>query len=636
MQQQQQLKVQEQKDDVKDTKRSKSLLPSLPIEYENILSKASPRRLSARFNRPSSLTDIRTREALRVVPLNNNDDLLEIRSNKQYGKSISVDSEESSIVTLNISGNRFQTYLSTLELYPDTLLGDKKKRKRFWNSKTEEYFFDRNRSCFEAILYYYQSNGNVRRPESVPIDTFIEEVTFFQLGEEVAKKIRETENIKPVEEVLMPHMLWRRYLWFYLEFPQHSLPARIIMLTSTLFTILSCVTLAIESLPAYTNRWDNICKAQANISLNATYTPRCAALFYSPFFIVQTVCVVFFTTEFFLRIISTPSYRRFLLSFFNWIDLGAIIPYYVFLVIQLADKDIGLNTNAVLSIRLLRVLRFSRIFKIYLVFKRLKSLRVLSATVKESLIDFVIMVTIVALLGFLFGAAVYFAEQNANGDVFDSIPKAVYWGIITMTGVGYGDMVPITYLGRIITCLCALSGPATMGMLISVFVDRYQRVYNRKMYIWESEAPPTDIDLIHEHDPDDDDDTKSVTSSQKAGRRRPISEVISHSLSSLHDKIKHDHHHQHHSLSEAYDLQLIVSFNNKKNNKGNDATDHLVTMMKKKLTEAVSTVDIDVNLKLIDHDSKELWKISSVDSSLPFTPTIIVSSDVDDTYFSHI
>ncbi|CAF4437576.1 unnamed protein product, partial [Adineta steineri] len=151
---------------------------------------------------------------------------------------------------------------------------------------------------------------------------------------------------------------------------------------------------------------------------------------------VQTVCVVFFTAEFFLRIISTPSYRRFLLSFFNWIDLGAIIPYYVFLIIQLADKDIGLNTNAVLSIRLLRVLRFSRIFKIYLIFKRLKSLRVLSATVKESLIDFVIMVTIVALLGFLFGAAVYFAEQNDNGDVFDSIPKSVYWGIITMTGVG--------------------------------------------------------------------------------------------------------------------------------------------------------------------------------------------------------
>ncbi len=340
------------------------------------------------------------------------------------------------IITINVTGDRFQTHLSTLHLYPNTLLGDENRRKFYWNPETDEYFFDRNRACFEAILYYYQSQGRLRRPDFVPLDTFLEEISFFELGTEATAQVHQTENVKPVKKNPMPRILWRRYIWFYLEYPQHSFIARAINLISTFFTVLSCVSLAIESLPIYTDRWNNICKLEANISLDSPYTPRCPALFTSPFFLIQTICVVFFTIEFLLRFISTPSYCRFILSFFNWVDLGATIPYYVFLSIQLADKDIGLATSAVLWIRILRILRFSRVFKIYLLFQRLKSLRVLSATVKESLMDLAVMITILTLLAFLFGAATYFAEQQSNGDVFDSIPKSLYWGIITITGVG--------------------------------------------------------------------------------------------------------------------------------------------------------------------------------------------------------
>jgi hypothetical protein len=74
--------------------------------------------------------------------------------------------------------------------------------------------------------------------------------------------------------------------------------------------------------------------------------------------------------------------------------------------------------------------------KIYLIFKQFKSLRVLSSTLKESFIDFIIMIIILTLTAFLFGAATYFAEQDTNGQVFDSIPKATYWGIITIATVG--------------------------------------------------------------------------------------------------------------------------------------------------------------------------------------------------------
>ena len=265
---------------------------------------------------------------------------------------------------------------------------------------------------------------------------FIEEIVFFELGTDACIQVQRAENISKVERVPMPRVLWRRYIWFYFEFPQHSNIARAISIVSALLTILSCVSLSIESLPTYADQWKDVCRDQAHLSRNATRVPHCAALFTSPFFLIQTVCVAYFTVEFVLRLISTPSYYRFVLSVFNWIDLGATVPYYVFLAIQLAHADANLDANAITGIRLLRVLRFTRIFKIYLVFKRLKSLRVLSATIRESMVDFLVMVCILTLVAFLFGAATYFAEQATNGDVFDSIPRATYWGIITLTGVG--------------------------------------------------------------------------------------------------------------------------------------------------------------------------------------------------------
>jgi hypothetical protein len=77
-----------------------------------------------------------------------------------------------------------------------------------------------------------------------------------------------------------------------------------------------------------------------------------------------------------------------------------------------------------------------RVFKLYRIFQHVKSLRVLASTLKESIPDFIILFSFLTLSGFLFGAAIYFAESNVNAQVYDSIPKATYYGIITLTAVG--------------------------------------------------------------------------------------------------------------------------------------------------------------------------------------------------------
>jgi voltage-gated potassium channel len=77
-----------------------------------------------------------------------------------------------------------------------------------------------------------------------------------------------------------------------------------------------------------------------------------------------------------------------------------------------------------------------RVFKLYRIFQYVKSLRVLASTLKESIPDFIILLSFLTLSGFLFGAAIYFAENDVNEHTFDSIPKATYFGIITLTAVG--------------------------------------------------------------------------------------------------------------------------------------------------------------------------------------------------------
>lgn len=92
-----------------------------------------------------------------------------------------------SIVKINVSGKKYQTYESTLRRYPDTLLGSPDTRAPFYDTMKGEYFFDRHRSCFTSILYYYQSEGTLIRPVNLSPDVFMQECCFFGIGEEAQK-----------------------------------------------------------------------------------------------------------------------------------------------------------------------------------------------------------------------------------------------------------------------------------------------------------------------------------------------------------------------------------------------------------------------------------------------------------------
>jgi hypothetical protein len=101
--------------------------------------------------------------------------------------SCSTSLNNHSTVKINVSGKKYQTFETTLQRFPDTLLGSPATREPFYDAAKGEYFFDRHRSCFTSILYYYQSEGTLMRPVNLSPDVFMQECSFFGIGEEAQK-----------------------------------------------------------------------------------------------------------------------------------------------------------------------------------------------------------------------------------------------------------------------------------------------------------------------------------------------------------------------------------------------------------------------------------------------------------------
>ena len=118
--------------------------------------------------------------------------------------------DPSDVITINVSGLRFQTRKSTLNRFPSTLLGSSD-REKYYNRETKEYFFDRHRESFETILYFYQSDGLLCLPATLNPDIFIEEIRFFRLGEHIIEKL--SPDMGNTKSLVLPDHPLQRKIW---------------------------------------------------------------------------------------------------------------------------------------------------------------------------------------------------------------------------------------------------------------------------------------------------------------------------------------------------------------------------------------------------------------------------------------
>ena len=181
---------------------------------------------------------------------------------------------------------------------------------RFFDPGRNEYFFDRNRNCFDAILYYYQSGGRLRRPPNVPLDVFVDEIRFFELGDEALNKLKAEEGIAnedEAEEKPLPENEVQKELWLLCEHPESGAGARVVAIVSVVVIVFSIVIFCLETLPRF-KHYKIIHLPHNRTKVVEDEVPSVT----DPFFIIETLCIIWFTLELVTRFLASPSKLDFL------------------------------------------------------------------------------------------------------------------------------------------------------------------------------------------------------------------------------------------------------------------------------------------------------------------------------------
>lgn len=192
--------------------------------------------------------------------------------------------------------------------------------------------------------------------------------------------------------------------------------------------------------------------------------------------IIDLLCVLFFSLEFLTRLVFCPKKLRFCSSLQNIIDFIAILPDYVEFILLCVSPQARAGLGFVDFIFILRMLRLCRIFRLI---RHVPGLWILLYTLKASFNELLLMFVFLLIGMVMFASLLHFIE---GGDTFSNIPVGFWWAVVTMTTVGYGDMVPKTAFGYVIGSICAISGLLMIAFTVPIIVSNFVLYYTHVQY----------------------------------------------------------------------------------------------------------------------------------------------------------
>ncbi|KAM6926217.1 potassium voltage-gated channel subfamily G member 4a [Lycodopsis pacificus] len=402
------------------------------------------------------------------------------------------------LAVINVGGNRYTFPWSTLEQFPLTRLGrlcgcrspeDIARVCDDYDEACKEFFFDRSPSAFRIILNFLAA-GKLRLLREMCVLSLHDELTYWGVEmtymercckrkmytriEEMNELERHEEECRqrnamqrePVEETKYKKVMnWLRDM---VENPQSGLPGKIFACLSVIMVAVTVISLCISTMPDLREEEDR---------------GECSSKCYN-MFIIETVCVAWFSLEFLLRFIQARSKLEFLRGPLNIVDAMAILPYYVSLVVSEEDPSLdhekpgggkGYLDKLGLVLRILRALRILYVMRLA---RHSLGLQTLGLTVRRSTREFGLLLLFLCVAVTLFSPLVHLAESELTGTHdFSSIPASYWWAIISMTTVGYGDMVPRSIPGQVVALSSILSGILIMAFPATSIFHMFSRSY---------------------------------------------------------------------------------------------------------------------------------------------------------------
>jgi len=193
---------------------------------------------------------------------------------------------------------------------------------------------------------------------------------------------------------------------------------------------------------------------------------------------------ILFTVEYGLRLSCVGRPLQYASSFFGVVDLLAVIPTYLSLVLA--------GSHYMLVIRILRILRIFRVLKLV---NYLSEATMLASALRESRRKITVFIFGVFTLVVIFGSLMYVVEGKAGG--FTSIPRSIYWAIVTMTTVGYGDISPQTNLGQLLSAMVMILGYSIIAVPTGIITAQLVRGRDKKV---STQSCPNCAAEGHDHD----------------------------------------------------------------------------------------------------------------------------------------
>ncbi|XP_067887252.1 potassium voltage-gated channel subfamily S member 2-like [Heterodontus francisci] len=415
----------------------------------------------------------------------------------ELGEEVMGDGE----ISVNVGGLKRKLRYQTLLRFPETRLSRLLRCQSIesilqlcddYDDREKEFYFDRNPALFPHVLNFYHT-GKLYADSKLCIFSFSQEIEYWGISqfffdpscsspgfqargmgddqdecEDTASDQGSTTS--SFDEVLTFYKdaskydsqvlgNCRRRLWLMLENPGYNIASRCYSALSIIMVLGSIATMCLNSMSEF-----QLTDGQGNTRDD----PR--------FEIVEHFCIAWFTFELLARLVVSPSVQHFFRRPLNLIDLMSILPFYLTLLVNLAID----SSPALVNLgRVVQVLRLMRIFRVLKLARHSTGLRSLGATLKHSYREVGLLLLYLSVGVSVFSVVAYTIEKEDNSGLA-TIPKCWWWATVSMTTVGYGDVVPISIGGKLTASACILAGILVVVLPITLIFNKFSHFYRRQ------------------------------------------------------------------------------------------------------------------------------------------------------------